>query len=95
MPFSRSLEMTLTRADFLRLLPGAVGRVPVQEAGDTYLGGEGDRTWSLRLVPLEDQRLGSVSLPRHRVELHLEGYSQPEVEAFLSRFLRGFQRGGG
>ena len=95
MPFTRSLEMTLTRADFLRLLPGAVGRGPVQEAGDSFSGGEGSRSWTLRLVPLEDRRLGSVSLPRHRVELHLEGHTEAEAQAFLTRFLLGFQRGGG
>ena len=95
MAFTRSLEMTLTRADFLRLLPGAVAQEPLQIADDTFQCGEGGRTWSLRLVPLEDRRLGSVSLPRHRVELHLEGHTPAEAEAFLSRFLRGFQRGGG
>jgi hypothetical protein len=87
--------MTLTRAEFLRLLPGALGRVPIQEVGDTFSGGEGPCTWSLHLEPLEDRRLGSVSLPRHRVQITLEGYADTEAEAFLTRFLQGFQRGGG
>ena len=87
--------MTLTREDFLRLLPGAVGHEPVQEVGDTFSGGDAPRTWILRLFPLENRRLGSVNLPCHRVDLQLDGYTAPEAEAFLGRFLQGSQRGGG
>ncbi|HJW73870.1 MAG TPA: hypothetical protein VJ486_13685 [Geothrix sp.] len=69
-------------------------KMPAEEDG-TFRGRDGPRSWSLRLVPLEPIRLGSMSLPRHRLELHLKGYSEVEVEAFLARFQRGFLRGGG
>ena len=49
----------------------------------------------MRLLPLADRRLGSVVLPRHRVEISLDGYSEEEARAFMARFHRGFQRGGG
>lgn len=88
------LEMTLSREEFLRLLPGAVG--PVREAGDgAFHGGGEGRRWSVRLVELPDLRAGSLALRRHRVEIRLEGYPDAEADAFLARFQRGFQRGGG
>mgnify|MGYP001766361466 CR=1 FL=1 len=84
--------MSLLREEFFRLLPAAV---PVCEVdGGTVRWSEGGRPATLRLVPLEDRRLGSVVLPRHRVELAIEG-SDAEGEAFLDRFHRAFLRGGG
>jgi len=89
------LEMTLSREEFLRLLPGAVGLAEVEGVEDVFSGSDGSRRWAIRLVSLADLRLGSVSLPRHRVEIHLGDYSGGEAEAFMVRFHRGFQRGGG
>jgi hypothetical protein len=87
--------MSLSREDFLRLLPGAVGAVWVEENEGTFSASDGERRWSIRLSPLADRRLGSVALPSHGVEIHLDGYSEAEAAAFLIRFHRGFQRGGG
>jgi len=49
----------------------------------------------IRLVPLADHRVGSVVVPRHRVEIVLEGYSKEDENAFMNRFHRAFMRGGG
>ncbi|WP_243300584.1 hypothetical protein [Geothrix oryzisoli] len=90
-----TLEMTLSREEFLRLLPGAVGSFGGPGEGDGFEGRDGPRRWRIRLVPLPDLHVGRVVLPRHRVEIHLQGYAEGEAEAFLTRFHRGFQRGGG
>ncbi len=87
--------MTISREDFLRLLPEAVGLTPVAEADGVFRHAEGTRRWSLALQPLEPLRLGRLSLVRHHVELTFEGHSEAEVAAFMARFYRGFQRGGG
>ncbi|WP_257309659.1 hypothetical protein [Geothrix fuzhouensis] len=92
---SVSLEMTLSREEFLRLLPGAVGLAEATGDGGGFRGRDGSGRWTIRLSPLADLRLGSVVLPRHRIDIQLEGYSKGEVEAFMARFHRGFQRGGG
>lgn len=88
------LEMAISREEFLRLLPGAVGSFAEGEDG-LFRGAEGAGRWSIRLVPLADLRLGSVVLPRHRVEARLTSCPAEAAEAFLARFLRGFMRGGG
>ena len=89
-----SLEMTISREEFLRLLPVAVGQAFAQEAG-CFSGGDGARRWTLHLRPLAPRRLGSVGLPCHQVEFCFEGHSESEVMEFMARFHRGFQRGGG
>ncbi len=91
-----TLVMSLSREEFLRLLPAALGLgARIQEEDGVFRGGDGERRWTLRLVPLAEQRLGSVVLPRHRVEVCLDGFSDEEADAFMARFHRGFQRGGG
>ncbi len=90
-----TLDMSISREEFLRLLPAAVGLSPFAEADGTFTGKDGPRCWTVRILPLADHRLGSVVLPCHRVEIHLDGYSNEAAEWFLARFHRGFQRGGG
>ncbi len=89
--------MTLGRAEFLRLLPAAVGQGFDLEETDgvrllTHLGEGGN--WRIRLAPLPPQRLGPIAMERLRVDLAFEGSPEAQ-EAFVERFLRGYQRGGG
>jgi hypothetical protein len=93
MHFRHSLEMSLSREEFFRLLPAAVGSFVVD--GETIRPPDGSRRWIIRLAPLADHRVGSVTVPRHRVEIVVESGSEAEAEAFLERFRRGFLRGGG
>ena len=93
MDFRHSLEMSLSREEFFRLLPAAVG---VFEAdGERVRWVDRGRGWNIRVVPLPDLRLGSAAIPRHRVEIALEPCSAVEGAAFLERFHRAFLRGGG
>jgi hypothetical protein len=89
----RTLEMSITREEFLRLLPAAVG--PFEVNGNTIMGHGTACGWLIRLTPLTDHRAGSIVVPRHRVELVLEGCAESEAEAFMERFHRAFLRGGG
>ena len=93
MDFQRTMEMSLSREEFLRFLPAAVGSFVVN--GDEVRRSDGNRAWVIRLVPLADHRVGSVVVPRHRVEIVLEGYSEADADAFMNRFHRAFMRGGG
>jgi hypothetical protein len=88
-----TLEMSLDREEFFRFLPAAVG--PFEVNGDTTSWTDGNREWTIRLAAMPDRRLGSVAVPRLRVEIALEKYSAADAEAFMDRFRRGFLRGGG
>jgi len=93
MDISHSLEMSLSREEFVRLLPAAVGSFV--EAGDTIRPPGGAGGWLIRLTPLADHRVGSMAGPRHRVEIVIEARGDVDAAAFMSRFHRAFMRGGG
>lgn len=93
MDFRRTLEMSISREEFLRFLSGALG---AYEADGCVARGTTDgHRWSVSLVPLPGQLLGSAVVPRHRVEIVLETCSEAEGAAFMERFHRAFLRGGG
>jgi hypothetical protein len=91
--FHRRLEMSISREDFLRLLPAVVGSFEVD--GERVRWSDRDRAWTITLTPLADRRLGSVVVPRYRVEVALDACPEAEGEAFMARFHRTFMRGGG
>jgi hypothetical protein len=93
MDFRHSLEMSLSREEFLRLLPAAVPVFDVD--GDTVRWSEGGRPWRIRLVPLAPLRMAGARLPRHRVDIALPECAAGEGVAFMARFDRAFLRAGG
>ena len=94
-PAQFSWDMSITRAEFERSLADAVGDVHYVSAGNVYSCALGARAWRIELEPLPDRVIALLRLPRHRVSFCLEGYSADEREAWIARFLRYFQRGGG
>jgi hypothetical protein len=84
-------DATITRSDFVRILPAATGETQIVESGDRFSG----RGWSLRLTPIPPLEIGMVRLARHRVEIEFDGLSAAEQEGFMRRFTLHYQRGGG
>jgi hypothetical protein len=105
MVFRRSLEMSISREEFFRLLaaiderrgPDGSSLAPIESSPEatTIRWFDAGRPWTIRLVPLPDRHLGSVTVPRHRVDIALEACSDDDGEAFMTRFHRAFLRGGG
>ena len=87
-----TFDMTISREDFLRILPAAAGTGIVEEA-ELVRSADPGRPWSIRLTPLAPLVLGSLAMDRQRVELELPEGSA--AEAFLARFWLHFRRGGG
>ena len=65
-----TLDMTIDRADFFRLLPGAVAERDYQMVGDRITQGDAAQGWTLDLLPLAPLPIGHLAMPRLRVELH-------------------------
>ena len=86
--------MGITRAEFLRLLPAAVGHAPFRIEGDEIRGG-GAPSWRIKLREMPTRRIALVALPVLDVELVIDADSGAEAQAFVDRFLLGFQRAGG
>ncbi len=87
--------MTISRGEFLRILPGATAGVPQPAGADEWCGADVACGWSVRIEPLPDLALGALHLPRHRVRLRVDGCEPGARERFLARWELHFRRGGG
>lgn len=88
-------EMALTRGDFLRLLPAAVGQAPFRVQGDEIASDGGPPAWRIRLEERPARAFGPVAIPVLAVTLFIEDARGDEAQSFVARFLLGYQRAGG
>jgi hypothetical protein len=87
--------MALTREDFLRLLPVAVGGAAFRVQGGRIDSLGCDPAWRIRLEPGSGRAFGPVRIPVLAVALTIEGATDAQAAAFVDRFLLGYQRAGG
>ena len=85
MKLPQAFEMTISRADFVRLLPAAVGHQPFEETGSAFSGADAEvgrgRRWKIALTSLPALRIGAICLERHRVQIDYAPLF-PEVPPF-------------
>ena len=93
--YRRDFDMALTREEFLRLLPVAVGDSAFRVQGGEIDCAGGEPAWRIRLEPRAGRAFGPVRIPVLAVALVIEGATQAQATAFVDRFLLGFQRAGG
>ena len=93
--FSFRRELGLTHAEFFRFLPPAISphRFTVEE--NTVRIADGDRTVTIELGPQRYRSIASLRLPYLEAGFTFSGFSAKERAAFMARFERYFQRGGG
>lgn len=94
-PFEFSWDMSISRIEFERSLPEAVDNVPYAIDGSEFSHDGGERSWRIALEPLPDRVIALLRLPRHRVKFRLDGFDTATRVAWVDRFARYFQRGGG
>ena len=88
-------EMGLSHGEFFRSLPAAMGDRRFSVSAPTVTMAEGARRLEITLAPERERRIGLLRLPVTCVTFDFTGYSEAEVEAFMRRFERHYQRGGG
>ena len=88
-------ETSLSRTEFLRLLPAAVGGAAYVNDGSVFRCQQLARAWQITLEPLPEMKLGLVRLDRQRLSFLFENYTDPEIAEFMRRFEMYFRRGGG
>ncbi|HEX8989911.1 MAG TPA: hypothetical protein VF816_18270 [Rhodocyclaceae bacterium] len=88
----RRFDATISRAEFLRLLPAAVNGEAFRDEGGTLIGASG---WRIHLKDLPARGFGGVVLERQQVDIEFPGWEEGAAERFLARFSLFFQRGGG
>lgn len=91
----REAELSITRSEYLRILPAALGGMPFLERDDGIEAGDGPRQVWIKFLRSGIRSLGSLNLPTLAVTMELGGFTDVERTAFLRRFDQAFQRGGG
>ena len=91
MRFPLQYDATITRADFVRMLPAATGESGFHEVDGGFAGSG----WTIRLMPITEFRIGMVQMERHRVEIEFDGMTADEQDRFMQRFTLYYLRGGG
>ncbi len=94
-PFEFSWDMSISRIEFERSLPAAVDNAAYAVDGNVFSHDGGGRSWRITLEPLPDRVIALLRLPRHRVGFRLDGFDAAARAAWIERFARYFQRGGG
>jgi len=91
--FTRQMAVTLD--DFARTLPAVVGGLDCRLEGRSARIVHADGEILITLQPTAERRLGSFVIPATPVEFRFVGLGEEERRAFMHRFDRHFQRGGG
>ncbi len=88
-------QMSVTHADFFRLLPRVVGENRIQrQANRAVIKTEKGRI-SVRLGPESCLKIALLELPMTDVSLEFHGYSQADYQQFIDRFRLCLHKGGG
>jgi hypothetical protein len=87
--------MGITHSEFFRTLPSALAALPYTVQGHEVIVNDDTRWLVISLSPEGRRRIAALSLPTTQVHFTFSGYSPQDIDRFMSRFDRAFQRGGG
>ncbi len=88
--------MSLDLAEFHRGLKTIAPDVTLKDGQTEFIISAESAEVRIVYEPLENATLGGLlALPRARVTLHLDALGEAEGRAYLTRFDKAFQRGGG
>jgi hypothetical protein len=89
-------DMALTLEDFHRGLDSAMDGLDFEVNGGVVRAGDEAHSITIAYKSLPTRVLGGLlEVPRGEVAISFQGYSEDERTAFLQRFDRSYQRGGG
>lgn len=80
--FSRKVQ--ITRDEFLRQLPGAIGGLDHRTNENDILIGDGEKLIRIRLTELGVEELGSLELPMQQVDFSFENMASGEIDRFMT-----------
>ncbi len=93
--FKMVKDMAITVPDFFRLLPRALDERDHTITGHTASVGTADKGVVIAIEPAEPRLIALIVVERCTVTLTFTGMAEDERDAFLFRFDRAYQRGGG
>jgi len=94
-PFRFTRELGLTHAEFHRSLPPAIAHRPFTAEDTRVRIEDAGRSVIIDLGPQRYRCIASLRVPYVEATFEFSGFSSSERQAFMDRFERYFQRGGG
>lgn len=91
----QSYDMSLTPAEFLRSFASMMQGDSYQQAGNLLSITHADRQIHIKLTEKPVRKIALLVFPVTEVKLTFQGYDETQIAAFMQRFGRYFQRGGG
>jgi hypothetical protein len=88
-------EMTITHADFFRILPKALKNIKYEVSENRVAITDTEKRLEIMLSPESSRSIGALRLPVTILEFCFEGYSAEQTEKFLRQFDMSFHKGGG
>ena len=88
-------EMGFGHSDVLRLLPSALTDHTYSIADNQIVIAAGEQRVEIELEPEGERQIATMRVPVTTLHFRFAGYQQSEINAFMTRFLRAFQGGGG
>ncbi len=80
---------------FRYYLCAATDCVSYEDRGNVLKSTFGASAWEITLGPERKEGIGLIMIDRMQMKLALFGCTREQGDAFLARFLRHYQRGGG
>ena len=88
-------EMQITAKEFMHQIPAAVEPLMATSDGNKVTIPDGDKHVTLTLIEEGVKQVGSLELPMKEVVFQFDGYSEGEVETFMTKFDERTVRTGG
>jgi len=88
-------QMGITHRDFFRLLPFALGTDQFSATSNSASLKAGKMSVDIELGAEGNRQIALLAIPTTPVKMTLNGFSDSEMEAFMTNFERAYQRGGG
>lgn len=89
------MQMGITHRDFFRLLPFALGTDQFSTTSNSVSLKVGMMSVDIELGVEGSRQIALLAIPTTPVKMTLDGFSDSERDAFMTKFERAYQRGGG
>ncbi len=88
-------EMTITHADFFRILPKVLKNNQFEVSENRVIIVETKKRLEIMLSPESSRSIGALQLPVTILEFRFDGYTTEQTEKFMRQFDMSFHKGGG
>ncbi len=88
-------EVNISRKEFLRQLPDAIGNREFDIEGNQIIVRDGDKRVRITVMDEGTEKMGALDVPMKEISFAFDGYSEQEIESFMENYDEQTLRVGG